>query len=89
MPRRNDDLDDLLNRLGRRSAHLSIDDVAAVVGDALKNQRQQILGHVERKFELERVKNSAKSDDARAHNFHARLVAIESELRQLKRERSR
>jgi hypothetical protein len=90
MARRSDDpLDSVLRRTGRHSAGLSIDDISVVVGDALKNQRQQILGHVRRMIQLQRVNNSAKPDDTRVRNLHARLTAVESEIRSLKKGGSR
>ena len=87
MARRNDDLGDLLDRIGRRSTGLTIDDVAAAVGDCLKNQRQQILGHVRRMIELSEVK---QSDDTRfRRNLHARLTRVEAAIRFLQKDRSR
>jgi hypothetical protein len=87
MARRSDDdpLDSVLRRIARQSAGLSIDDISVVVGDCLKNQRQQILGHVRRMIQLERVNNSAKP----VRNLHARLTAVESEIRSLKKGGSR
>jgi hypothetical protein len=87
--RRNDDLDDLLTRLGRRNAGLSIDDVAAAVGDALKSQKRQIIQHVGRMIEVERIKSSTAQGDARVKNLHQRLVQVESELRLLRKGSSR
>jgi hypothetical protein len=89
--RRSDDdfLDSVLRRIAPKSADLSIDDISVVVGDALKNQRQQILRHVRRMLEMERMKNSTKSDDARFRNLHARLTAAESAIRILQKGRSR
>jgi hypothetical protein len=87
--RRSDDdpLDSLLCRLGRQSAGLSIDDISTVVGDALRDQRRQILGHVRRMIELLEIK---RSDDTRfRRNLHARLVAVESAVRGLQKDRSR
>src|SRR5262249_52701887 len=89
MARRSDDdpLDSVLRRTGRHSAGLSIDDIAVVVGDALKNQRQQILGHVRRMIELPEMK---RSDDTRfRRNLHARLTRVESAIRFLQKDRSR
>jgi hypothetical protein len=89
--RRSDDdpPDSVLRRIARHSAGLSIDDISVVVGDALKNQRQQILGHVRRMIQLERMNNSTKPDDTRVRNLHARLTAVESEIRALKKGGSR
>jgi hypothetical protein len=89
MARRNDDdpLDSVPRRIGRHSSGLSIDDISIVVGDCLKNQRQQILGHVRRMFELSEMK---RSDDTRfRHNLHARLTAVESAIRSLTKGGSR
>ena len=88
MARRSDDpLDSVLRRTGRHSAGLSIDDISVVVGDCLKNQRQQILGHVRRMIELSEMK---RSDDTRfRRNLHTRLTAVESEIRSLKKSGTR
>jgi hypothetical protein len=80
-------LDSLLRRIGRQSAGLSIDDISTVVGDALRDQRRQILGHVRRMIELSEIN---RSDDTRfRRNLHARLVAVESAIRGLQKDRSR
>jgi hypothetical protein len=84
--RRTDD-DSVLRRIGRQSANLSIDDISVVVGDCLKNQRQQILGHVRRMIELSELK---RSDDTRfRRNLHARILRVESAIRFLQKDRSR
>jgi hypothetical protein len=75
----------LLDRAGRRSAGLTIDDVAIAVGDALRSQRRDILGHVSRLFKLAELRPSARQDGTRFRNLHARLTAVESELRLLKK----
>ena len=86
MARRSDD-DSVLRRIGRHSANLSIDDISVVVGDCLKNQRQQILGHVRRMIELSELK---RSDDTRfRRNLHMRLTRVESAIRFLQKDRSR
>jgi hypothetical protein len=87
--RRDDDLGDLLDRIGRRSAGLRIDDVAAAVGDALKSQKRDLIAHMRRMLEMERVRNSTKSEDTRFRNLHARLTAAESAIRFLQKDRSR
>lgn len=79
-------LDSVLRRIARQSVGLSIDDISVVVGDALKNQRQQILGHVRRMIEVSEMK---RSDDLRVRNLHARLTAAESAIRGLQQARSR
>jgi hypothetical protein len=80
-------LGDLLDRIGRRSAGLSIDDIAAVVGDALKSQKRDLIAHMQRMIQLERV--NSKPNDTRARNLHARLTAAESAIRILQKDRSR
>jgi hypothetical protein len=87
--RRSDEdfLDSVLRRIAPKSVNLSIDDIAGVVGDALKDQRQKILGHVRRMIEMERL-NSAKSD-IRFRNLHARMTAAESAIWFLQKDRSR
>lgn len=79
----------LLDRVGRTRTSLSIDDIAAVVGDALKGQRKDILSHVGRMFRLQEVKATPAQGDARLKNLHQRLVQVESELRSLKKGGSR
>jgi microcystin degradation protein MlrC len=79
--------DDLLDRIGRRSTGLTIDDVGAAVGDVLKRQKRDLIATMRRMIQLERVNNSAKPD--RVRNLHARLTAVESEIRSLKKGGSR
>lgn len=83
MLRQDDDLDDLLNRVGRCSAGLSVDDVAAVVNDVLRKQKRDLLAHMQRMLALERAKNSAPQNEIRFRKLHARLVAVESSIRQI------
>jgi hypothetical protein len=89
--RRSDDdpLDSVLRRIARQSAGLSIDDISTVVGDALRDQRKQILRHVRRMLTLERIMSSAPQNETRFRNLHARLVAAESAIRMLQKDRSR
>jgi hypothetical protein len=89
MARRSDFENSLLDRVGRSATRLTVDDIAVVIGDALKNQRQQILGHVRRMIQLESMNNSAKPDDTRVRNLHARLTRVESAIRFLQKDRSR
>jgi len=83
VPRQDDNLDDLLNRIGRRSAGLSVDDVATVVNDVLRKQKRDLLAHMQRMLALERAKNSTPQNETRFRNLHARLVAVESSIRQI------
>ena len=75
----------VLERMARRTVNLSVDDIAVVVGDALKTQRREILKHVNRLFQLAEIRSSAQKDDVRFRNLHRRLTQIESELRLLHR----
>jgi hypothetical protein len=69
------------------AASLSVDDLARVVADVIKDERHNIIGHVHRLFELGKI--SHRKDDTRFHNLHARLTQLESEVRLLKRGTSR
>jgi hypothetical protein len=86
---RDDDLGDLLDRVGRRNAGLRIDDVAAAVGDALKSQKRDLIAHMRRMLEMERVRNSTELQNTRFRNLNARLMAAESAIRFLQKDRSR
>jgi hypothetical protein len=87
--RRDDDLGDLLDRIGRRNAGLTVDDVAAVVADVLKSHKRELIRHMQRMLTLERVKNSAPQNQTRFDNLHARLTAAESAIRILQKDRFR
>jgi hypothetical protein len=76
----------LLDRVGRSTTRLTIDDVGEVLGDAMRAQRQQILSHVDRLFRLQEV---TANNDARFKNLHRRLIEIEADIRALKRGGSR
>ena len=87
MVRRSEKNSVVLDRVGRATTSLTIDDVGEVLGDCLKNQRQQILQHVQRMIELAEMK---RSDDTRVRrNLHARLTRVESAIRFLQKDRSR
>jgi hypothetical protein len=77
----------LLDRVGRSSVSLTLDDLASVVGDALKSQRKQIIGHVRRMIEVRELRSysSSQAAETRFHNLHKRLTEVESELRMLKK----
>jgi hypothetical protein len=87
--RRDDDLGDLLDRIGRRGTGLSIDDIGAVIGDALRDQRKNILAHVGRLFRLREVNAASSPNDQHFKNLHRRLVQVESEIRRLTKGGSR
>jgi len=76
----------LLDRVGRSRTSLTVDDIGDVVGDALKSQRKQIIGHVRRMIEVSEMKSHPSSQaETRFHNLHKRLTEVESELRRLKK----
>ena len=87
MPRPNPADDPLASLLLGKSTNLSLDDIATVVADAMKSQRREILGHVRRLLQLERVKDQPIA--TKQHNLHNRLVVIESAVRRLEKERPR
>lgn len=90
MSRKSDSTEgNLLDRVGRRTTGLSINDIADVVGDALKSQRQHIISHVGRMFHLREVTANAARGNDRLSNLHRRLVQVESEIRSLKKGGSR
>jgi hypothetical protein len=60
MSRRSGFENSLLDRVGRSTTSLTVDDIAAVIGDALKDQRKNILAHVGRLFRLQEL-NAASS----------------------------
>jgi len=76
----------ILDRVGRSTIPLTIDDVGEVLGDALRDQRRSILSHVNRLFRLQEV---TANNDARFKNLHRRLIEVEAEIRTLKRGGSR
>lgn len=66
---------------------LSVKDVSDIIADALATQRHDILGHVNRLFQL--TKMSDRDGDTRNKNLHMRLTAAESAIRRLEKGRSR
>ena len=87
MAPRNNDLGDPLDRIGRRSTGLTIDGVAAVVADALRDLKRDLIAHMQRMIQLERV--NSKPNDTRVRNLHARLTRVEAAVRFLEKDRSR
>jgi hypothetical protein len=79
----------ILERVGRSTTPLTVDDVGEVLGDALRAQRQQILAHVSRMWRLQELTAGDKSSDQRYRNLHRRLIEVEAEIRALKRGGSR
>jgi hypothetical protein len=62
--------------------------IPEAIADALKNQRREILKHVNRMFQHAAMKSSTAHDDLSVRNLHKRLVQVEAELRRLTRSRS-
>jgi hypothetical protein len=79
----------ILDRVGRSTIPLTVDDIGEVLGDALRAQRQQILAHVGRMLRLQELTAGDKSSDQRFRNLHRRLIEVEAEIRALKRGGSR
>ncbi|OLB72058.1 MAG: hypothetical protein AUI16_21485 [Alphaproteobacteria bacterium 13_2_20CM_2_64_7] len=65
---------------------LTVADLAETIADALKNERREILKHVNRMFQHAAMKTAHY--DLRIRNLHKRLFQLESEMRRLTRSRS-
>jgi hypothetical protein len=89
MSRRSDFENSLLDRVGRSTTRLTVDDIAVVIGDALRDQRKNILAHVVRLFRLQELNAASSQSDERFKNLHRRLVQAESEIRLLKKNGTR
>ena len=68
-------------------ADLSVDDLAAVIGDVIKNQRREILKHVQRLLTLAEVKQHDPHEKIRLDRIARRVTQIESELRMVRKDR--
>jgi hypothetical protein len=76
----------LVRKAGSQSiSNLSIDDLAEVIADAVKSSERRVVEHLGRVVRLINMKADARDETARLKNFHHRLCAIESELRQMGR----
>jgi hypothetical protein len=75
----------VLDRVGRSTTRLTIDDVGEVLGDALRDQRKLLLQHIDRLFRLQQLSGGAAKNDERYRNLHRRLTEVEAEIRALKR----
>jgi hypothetical protein len=80
-----DDDDDIARITRRVSAKsLSIHDVAQVCGSIIRKERKEILEHVNRLFRLAEIKSHKSVDgETRPKNLNARLLMLESAVRQL------
>jgi hypothetical protein len=74
----------VLDRVGRSTTRLTIDDVGEVLGDALRDQRKLLLQHIDRLFR-QQLSGGAAKNDQRYRNLHRRLTEVEAEIRALKR----
>jgi hypothetical protein len=79
----------VLDRVGRSTTRLTIDDVGAVLGDAFADQRRAILAHVGRLFRLQELNAASTQSDERFKNLHRRLIQVEGEVRAIKKGGSR
>jgi hypothetical protein len=59
--------------------------VAELIADAVKSSERRVVEHLGRVVRLINMKANARDETARLKNFHHRLCAIESELRQMGR----
>ena len=74
------------DRIGSQSiSHLSVDDLAEVLSTAIQTSEKRVFEHLGRVVRLINMKANARDETARLKNFHYRLCAIESELRQMAR----
>ena len=77
-----------LRRAKRTSlADLSVDDLAAAIGDVIKNQRREILEHVQRMLTLAEVKQRDPHERTRLDRIARRVTQIEAELRMIRKSR--
>ena len=78
-----------LDRAAKRIslADLSVDDLAAVVGDVIKNQGREILKHVQRLLTLAEVKQRDPHEKMRLDRIARRVTQIEPELRMVRKNR--
>jgi hypothetical protein len=80
----------VLDRVGRSTTPLTVDDIGEVLSDALRAQRRQLVQHIARMFRLQELTAGDKSNDQRRFkNLHRRLIEVEAEIRALKRGGSR
>ena len=80
---------DALDRAAVRTppGALTTGDIAVIVADIVKDQKRDILAHVERRLKL--IALDKPAEDLRDHNLHRRVTQIESELRLMKKAKSR
>jgi hypothetical protein len=77
-----------LRRAQRTSvADLSLADLAAATGDAIKSQRREILEHVHRMLTLVEVRLRDPHERTRLDRIARRVTQIESELRMIRKSR--
>jgi hypothetical protein len=62
---------------------LEIADLARIINDQIRESRREVLAHVARVVALLEVKFGERPENERARNFHRRISALESALRQM------
>jgi hypothetical protein len=70
---------------------LNVNDLAQVIAELLREQKADLLGHMNRLFQLSMSKSTAgdRAEDVRAKNLHARLTHLESVVRSMQKGSSR
>ena len=68
-------------------AELSLADLAAATGDVIKEQRREILGHVQRMLTLIEVRLRDPHEKNRLDRIARRVTQIEAELRMARKNR--
>ena len=69
------------------ASSLTLGDIVDVVSELMAEQRRDLVGHMQRLFQLSQLDKPAA--DQRNKNIHFRLTNLESEIRSLKRGRPR
>jgi len=85
------DSNEALHRAARAlPAHvLTINDVIEAVVPAFRDQRRELVEHMNRLLRLVELKQSRGKEEMRDKNFHQRLCVLESQMRALQRKGSR
>ena len=77
-----------LSRAQRTSvAELSLADLAAATGDAIRSQRREILEHVQRMLTLVELRLRDTHEKTRLDRIARRVTQIEAELRMMRKNR--
>jgi len=78
----------VLDRAAARTsaAELSVQDIAAVVSDIIRDYRKEILKHVRRLHELTAIRLNDRREQERLSRVARRVTQLESEIRMLRKE---